>query len=126
MASVGSQNFVIGLGDSLNLKDGDAWTEAVPGSPQDGMAEREKTPGERIRRARKARQWSQQQLAQQMRLHAGKRGDPAPAVSSIKPMISRWEHGKAEPNEYNRRLLAAVLEVSVEHLGLTEDPDFVW
>ena len=56
----------------------------------------------------------------------GASGDPAAAVSSLKPMISKWEHDRAQPDENNRRLLAAVLRVTVEDLGLAEDPDFVW
>jgi transcriptional regulator with XRE-family HTH domain len=95
-------------------------------SPQDETAGQDRTPGARIRRARKARQWSLQQLALQMRLYARKRGDPAAAVSSLKPMISKWEHDKAQPDENNRRLLAAVLQVTVKDLGMTEDPDFIW
>lgn len=95
-------------------------------SRHDESTERRATPGARIRQARMGRQWSLQQLALQMRLYAGRRGDPAPAVSSLKPMISRWEHDKARPDEYNRRLVAAVLQVTVEDLGLDKDPDFVW
>ena len=90
------------------------------------VTERRMTPGVRIRRARLARRWSLQQMAQHMRLYAGKRGDPAPAASSLKPMISRWEHDKAKPDENNRRLVAAVLQVTVKDLGLAEDPDFIW
>ena len=97
-----------------------------PDSPNDANIDRGNTPGARIRRARKARQWSLQQLAVQMRLYAGKRGYPAAAVSSLKSMISVWEHDRAQPNEYNRLLLAAVLEVAVPDLGLTEDPDVIW
>ena len=85
-----------------------------------------RTPGARIRRARKARQASQQQLAVQMRLYAGKRGRAAAAVTSLKSMISKWEHDYAKPDENNRRLLAAVLQVTVQDLGLDEDPDVVW
>lgn len=95
-------------------------------SPHDGKASRGRTPGARIRRARKAQQWSLQQLAVQMRLYAGKRGYPAASVSSLKSMTSKWEHDRAEPDENNRRLLAAVLQVTVQDLGLTEDPDVVW
>jgi transcriptional regulator with XRE-family HTH domain len=95
-------------------------------SPNDENTDESKTPGARIRRARKARQWSLQQLAVQMRLYAGKRGYPAAAVSSLKSMISKWEHDRAQPDENNRRLLAAVLQVTVQDLGLTEDPDVIW
>lgn len=95
-------------------------------SPHDGKADRGRTPGARIRRARKAQRWSLQQLAVQMRLFAGKRGYPTASVSSLKSMISGWEHDRAEPDENNRRLLAAVLKVTVQDLGLTEDPDVIW
>jgi transcriptional regulator with XRE-family HTH domain len=91
-----------------------------------GAAGSEKTPGARIRTTRMARRWSLQRLALEMRRQAKARGEPAPSVGSLKSMISRWEHDVQVPHEYNRRLLAAALEVTVKELGLTTDPDFVW
>ena len=96
------------------------------GASHDEQADQGKTPGALIRRAREARQWSLQQLAVQIRLFARKRGDPAAGMSALKLMISRWERDRAEPDGNNRRLLAAVLQVTVVDLGLTEDPDVIW
>ena len=128
MAGLVNPMLVVPRGHSDEKRDAGGAQAAMSSSdsPQDETTDQERTPGARIRRARKARQWSLQQLALQMRLHARKRGDPAAAVSSLKPMISKWEHDRAQPDENNRRLLAAVLRVTVEDLGLAEDPDFVW
>jgi len=72
-----------------------------------------------------ARHWSHVQLAQRMRDVAATHGGTA-SLQSLKVMISKWEHEHKIPNEYNRHLLAATLEMSVTELGLAEDPDFVW
>jgi transcriptional regulator with XRE-family HTH domain len=82
--------------------------------------------GKRIRRLRMAHRWSLNQLAWQMRRAAVDLDKTAPSVESLKVMISKWEHDRLAPNEYNRRLLAAALKVSVADLGLTQDADFVW
>ncbi|GGQ83867.1 hypothetical protein GCM10010166_62600 [Couchioplanes caeruleus subsp. azureus] len=84
------------------------------------------TTGRCIRRRRKAKRWSLRRLAQQMRRVAAKRHDVAPSEDSLRQMISRWEHDRIAPSEYNRRLLAEALDVKVADLGLTEDPDFPW
>jgi len=73
-----------------------------------------------------ARQLSLHKLALRMQREARRRHEAAAAVSSLKCMISKWEHDRIAPDEYNRRLLAASLSVTVEELGLTKDPDFVW
>ena len=73
-----------------------------------------------------ARHWSLQRLAREMRRQANMRREPAPSVASLKSMVCKWEHDVRVPHEYNRRLLAAALDVTVKDLGLTTDPDFVW
>jgi transcriptional regulator with XRE-family HTH domain len=84
------------------------------------------TVGMRIRRLRMAQQWSLTTLALQMRRAAVDLKKTAPSAESLKVMISKWEHNRLAPNEFNRRLLAAALKVRVTDLGLTEDPDFFW
>lgn len=81
--------------------------------------------GRRLRRARMACRLSQIQLAQRMRDIAVDHGGTA-TLAALKVMISKWENEVKAPNEYNRRLLAAALGVTVADLGLPEDPDYVW
>ncbi|MBG0567546.1 helix-turn-helix domain-containing protein [Actinoplanes aureus] len=81
--------------------------------------------GRRLRRERMRRRWTQLRLAQRMRQIAVNRGGTA-ELRSLTVMISKWENGLKEPNEYNRHLLAAALGIPVADLGLPEDPDFCW
>lgn len=81
--------------------------------------------GRRLRRARMACRLSQIQLAQRMRDIAVDHGGTA-TRAALKVMISKWENEVKAPNEYNRRLLAAALGVTVADLGLPEDPDYIW
>jgi hypothetical protein len=81
--------------------------------------------GRLIRRARMACRLSQIQLAQRMRDIAAEHGGTA-TLACLKVMISKWENEVKAPNEYNRRLLAAALGVTVADLGLPEDPDYLW
>lgn len=90
-----------------------------------GPADQPKSPGARMRRARLAKKWSLRKCALHFRQEALRRGYPAPSVASLIPMISKWENDKQEPDEYNRRILAIVLGVTVADLGLPEDPDFI-
>lgn len=80
----------------------------------------------RLRRIRKARDWSHQQLARRMVLVGrNHRGRTASAESLVK-MLSRWENDDRLADDRNRRLLADALEVEVADLGLTVDPDVIW
>lgn len=97
----------------------------LPERSVSGDAHRVLSVGRRLRRARMARRWSQVHFAQRMRDVAEAHGKTA-TLPSLKIMISKWENGAMLPNEYNRHLLAATLQVSVADLGLSEDPDFVW
>ncbi|GAA2470675.1 helix-turn-helix domain-containing protein [Winogradskya humida] len=80
----------------------------------------------RLRKIRKARDWSHQQLARRMVL-AGKnrKGRTAKAASLVR-MQSSWENGGQVADERNRHLLADALEVTISDLALSEDPDFIW
>jgi transcriptional regulator with XRE-family HTH domain len=104
-------------GDDVRMERSEA---AASGEIGPGMS-----VGRRLRRARMARQWSQVHFAQRMRDVAASHGRTA-TLPSLKIMISKWENGAMVPNEYNRHLLAATLQVTVADLGLSEDPDFVW
>jgi hypothetical protein len=88
-------------------------------------ADPEPSFGRRLRRARMACRLSQIQLAQRMRDIAVDHGGTA-TLAALKVMISKWENDVKAPNEYNRRLLAAALGVTVTDLGLPEDPDYMW
>lgn len=106
-------------------------SEAVPKSrrsgPFSGIGLEGRSTGERIRRLRMAHRWSMGLLARELRRELRRRGEQLPpSVISLKQMISKWENDKKTPNEYNRHLLAEVLEVTVADLGLTQDPDFFW
>ncbi|GGN37753.1 hypothetical protein GCM10010109_63990 [Actinoplanes campanulatus] len=81
--------------------------------------------GRRLRRLRMRQGWTQLVLAQRMRDIAVDHGGTAELIS-LKAMISKWENGHKEPDEFNRRLLAAALGATVADLGLAEDPDFLW
>jgi hypothetical protein len=81
--------------------------------------------GRRLRRVRMACRLSQIQLAQRMRDTAVDHGGTA-TLACLKVMISKWENEVKVPNEYNRRLLAAAMGVTVADLGLPEDPDYIW
>lgn len=81
--------------------------------------------GRRLRRLRKRQGWTQLVLAQRMRDMAVQHGGTAELIS-LKAMISKWENGHKEADEFNRRLLAATLGTTVADLGLPEDPDFLW
>jgi ribosome-binding protein aMBF1 (putative translation factor) len=83
------------------------------------------TFGRRLRRARMAKQWSQHQLAHRM-IEVGAKHRGSARLGSLLIMVSKWENGRKVPTQYNRHLLAATLEISVEDLGLDVDPDFVF
>ena len=84
-----------------------------------------RTFGRRLRRARMAKQWSQHQLAYRM-IEVGAKHRGSARLGSLLIMVSKWENGRKVPTQYNRHLLAATLEISVEDLGLDVDPDFVF
>jgi hypothetical protein len=92
---------------------------------EENNAHSELSFGRRLRRLRKRRGWTQLVLAQRMRDIAVHHGGTALLIS-LKAMISKWENGHKEPDEFNRRLLAVTLDTTVADLGLSEDPDFLW
>ncbi|WP_433294619.1 helix-turn-helix domain-containing protein [Actinoplanes sp. CA-030573] len=80
----------------------------------------------RLRRIRKARDWSLPQLAGRMVLVGRQHKGRTATASSLKSMISRWENDEIVPDDRNRRLLADALGCQVADLGLTVDPDVIW
>ena len=81
--------------------------------------------GEWLRYLRRRRGWSQGDLARNMVAVAADFGGTA-ELRSLKPMISKWENNKIEPDQYNRHLLAETLGVDVAELGLSVNPFFAW
>ena len=80
----------------------------------------------RLRRIRKARDWSHPQLAGRIILAGRDRRGRTATAGSLVTMLSRWENDERGIDERNRRLLADALEVEVADLGLSEDPDVIW
>ena len=80
----------------------------------------------RLRRIRKARDWSHQQLARRMVLVGRNHRGRTASAESLVTMLSRWENDGRVADERNRRLLADALQVDVADLGLSEDPDVIW
>lgn len=79
----------------------------------------ELTVGQRIRQARSRAK--QRQVARAM-IEIGDRYLGAASLDALVKMISKWEHDKIIPDQYNRQLLALALEVTVADLGLELDP----
>ncbi len=84
------------------------------------------TVGERIRHYRKLKGWSHLQMGVQMELVARGHGGTAATREGLRSELSKWENGRVKPEQHNRRLLAETLGVTVEDLGLTQDPYFKW
>jgi hypothetical protein len=80
----------------------------------------------RLRRIRKARDWSHQQLARRMVLVGRNHRGRTASAESLVAMLSRWENDDRVADDRNRRLLADALEVEVADLGLSVDPDVIW
>lgn len=97
----------------------------APAVAADGGSEESHSYGRRLRRARLAKQWSQQQLAHRMR-QVGTEHRGAATLHSLLIMISKWENDRKRPNQYSLHLIAAALEIDIASLGLPVDQDFVF
>ena len=86
--------------------------------------EETKTVGRRLRRLRMQSGWSQPVLAYHF-LAVAATYRRAVEKDSLVKMISKWEGDRIVPDQFNRRVLAEVLGVTVADLGLDVDPDFV-
>jgi transcriptional regulator with XRE-family HTH domain len=80
--------------------------------------------GQRLRRLRKQRGWSQSVLAFHF-LVIAKKYRRAIRNDSLTKMISKWEGDRVVPDHFNRQVLALALGVTVEEFGLFLDPDDV-
>ncbi|MYQ82446.1 MULTISPECIES: helix-turn-helix domain-containing protein [unclassified Streptomyces] len=67
--------------------------------------------------ARIARGWSQDKAVRALSLLARSWGWQIAAEPSLKVQLSRWEHGRARPNETYRALLCAAYQVTPGELG---------
>jgi transcriptional regulator with XRE-family HTH domain len=78
--------------------------------------------GKTIKHVRKrVLDWSQSRLGLEMQIVADRIGTGYALTDSRKTQISRWENGKIEPEEFNKRLLCACLGLPPEALGLPPD-----
>lgn len=73
--------------------------------------------GTQLQAARIARGWSQRRLLQALNDAAKARHLAIAEPASLKVMISRWENGRALPDDLYRRLLKGIYELSDELLG---------
>jgi transcriptional regulator with XRE-family HTH domain len=71
-----------------------------------------------LREARRARGWSQTQLVHALGRQAAARGLAVPGTESLRIMISRWENGRAQPDDTYRGYLCAVYDADATTLGL--------
>lgn len=70
-------------------------------------AAREKHPNQLLRQAREQRGWSQERVAQELKVSSN--------------TVSRWECGTALPYPHFREQLCWLFEKSLEELGLTQE-----
>jgi transcriptional regulator with XRE-family HTH domain len=71
-----------------------------------------------LREARRARGWSQTQLVHALARQAGAQGLAVPGTESLRIMISRWENGRAQPDDTYRGYLCAAYDADAATLGL--------
>jgi transcriptional regulator with XRE-family HTH domain len=74
----------------------------------------------RLAELRQSRGWSQRKLYAELERQARLEGSQIASWASMKTRISKWENGHVVPDEFNRRLLAAVFGVDEDALGYTE------
>jgi tetratricopeptide (TPR) repeat protein/transcriptional regulator with XRE-family HTH domain len=84
-----------------------------------GRAEETVEPNWRLRRERKLRGWTHDDLADQLCRSAVELGEPHPGVD--RNTVGRWERGIRHPQLHYVRLLCHVFQLSAEQLGLVEE-----
>lgn len=77
----------------------------------------------RIRNAREDRGWSQTRLIGELERIAARRGQALPSRETLKSRVSRWENGRARPDDFYRRLLREAFGLDDAELGFTRDLD---
>lgn len=75
----------------------------------------------RIRSARRERGWSQIQLIAELERVAARGGTRLPSRETLKSRVSRWENGRARPDEFYRRLLREAFGLDDRELGFARD-----
>lgn len=81
-------------------------------------------PGAVLRMRRKELGWSQFQLVHAVRREARLRGFHPQDEAALRVSVSRWENDRCVPDELNRRLVCAALEIDLVELGLPIDPGY--
>jgi transcriptional regulator with XRE-family HTH domain len=71
----------------------------------------------RIRAARKDRDWSQTRLIAELERVAKRRNVTLPTRETLKSRVSRWENGHARPDDFYRQLLREALGMDDRELG---------
>ena len=94
---------------------------AETGRSADSVGRSADSVGQVIRRARRTWQWPQSRLIYEMRLIARQRGIRLPCDESLKSMVSRWENDRQVPDEFNRSLLCAALQIPTS--AIDHEPD---
>jgi transcriptional regulator with XRE-family HTH domain len=77
----------------------------------------------RLRAARQARGWTEDDLAAAVLDIAERLGEPEPRISA--GQVSKWERGDRHPGLYYRARLCMALECTPDHLGFTTTPTLI-
>lgn len=75
----------------------------------------------RIRSARIDRGWSQSQLIGELERVAARRGTRLPSRETMKSRVSRWENGRARPDDFYRPLLREAFGLDDRELGFSPE-----
>ena len=81
-------------------------------------------PNLKLRRQRRLRGWSIDELADELCRLAGRLGEPLPGVNGS--MVSRWERGVRSPRPRYVRLLCKLFDLPADELGLVEPDHSHW
>jgi transcriptional regulator with XRE-family HTH domain len=77
----------------------------------------------RIKAARRDREWSQTRLIAELEQVAARRGAALPSRETLKSRISRWENQHAKPDDFYRPLLREAFGLDDRELGLELDAE---
>ena len=77
----------------------------------------------RIKAARREREWSQTRLIVELEQVAARRGTTLPSRETLKSRISRWENQHAKPDDFYRPLLREAFGLDDRELGFENDAD---
>ena len=83
------------------------------------MTETERRANAQLRRQRRLRGWSLDDVAAGLCKLAAARGEPEPGVN--RNMVSRWERGVRTPRPHYVRLLCGLYDLPADELGLVSD-----